>query len=128
MQVSITKYRKRAGLSQAELAAKLNVAQTTVSGWERGYREPDNKTLDKLSEILGVSIDSLLHGIPDNDSDVEDMISKHQYPNMTTFDDYPEIVQIARIADKMTNDQRRRMLTIIENAFPHATDQARNPD
>ncbi|MCL2003971.1 MAG: helix-turn-helix domain-containing protein [Oscillospiraceae bacterium] len=125
---TIAIYRKRAGLNQAELAEKLNVAQTTVSGWERGYREPDNKALKIMSEVLSVSIDTLLYGVPDEDARIDDLLGKQNFHSMTSFDDYPEVLKIAHIADKMNADQRRRMLIIIENAFPHATHQALHPD
>jgi|YelNatPaOPRAMG01_1025707.scaffolds.fasta_scaffold81076_3 transcriptional regulator with XRE-family HTH domain len=52
--------RKKRGLSLNDLAKILNVAPITVSRWERDQREPDLETLQKLSEILDVSIDYLL--------------------------------------------------------------------
>jgi len=52
--------RKKRGISLTELAKRLNVAPITVSRWERDQREPDLETLQKLSEILDVSIDYLL--------------------------------------------------------------------
>jgi transcriptional regulator with XRE-family HTH domain len=41
------------GLSQDELANKLDVAQPTISTWERGAAQPGPKQLSKLEEILG---------------------------------------------------------------------------
>uniref|UniRef100_A0A7V3ZJT9 XRE family transcriptional regulator n=1 Tax=Dictyoglomus thermophilum TaxID=14 RepID=A0A7V3ZJT9_DICTH len=52
--------RKKRGLSLNKLAELLNVAPITVSRWERNQREPDFGTLQKLSEILDISIDYLL--------------------------------------------------------------------
>lgn len=52
--------RKSMGMSQLELAKILGVSQQTVSKYENGIREPDNKTLVKLSEIFNVSTDYLL--------------------------------------------------------------------
>ena len=40
--------RKEKGLSQKELAEALNVANTTVSIWERGLRKPEMDTLEKV--------------------------------------------------------------------------------
>lgn len=56
----IRELRKNEGYSQKELADRLNVAQNTVSNWENESREPDNKTLVKLSKIFSVSTDFLL--------------------------------------------------------------------
>ena len=56
----IKKLRTEYGYSQKDLAALLNVAQNTISNWENGTREPDNKTLIKLSEIFNCTTDYLL--------------------------------------------------------------------
>lgn len=45
--------RLAAGLSQAELAKKIRVAQPTISTWEIGTSKPDKETLAKLEGILG---------------------------------------------------------------------------
>ena len=57
----ISQFRKRRGLTQAQLAQLLSVEQPTVQRWEAGTREP---SLDKLTEIaaaLGVDIGELLN-------------------------------------------------------------------
>ena len=38
----------------------LSVKQTTVSGWETGYREPDLESLKRMADIFDCSIDELL--------------------------------------------------------------------
>ena len=48
--------RKMAGLSQLELAKKCNIANTTISGYETGYREPDFKTLITIAQNCGFEI------------------------------------------------------------------------
>ena len=52
--------RNEKGLTQKELAEKLNVRNTTISKYELKEREPDIKTLSLLSEFFGVSIDYLI--------------------------------------------------------------------
>ncbi|MBP3567957.1 MAG: helix-turn-helix transcriptional regulator [Lachnospiraceae bacterium] len=47
------------GITQVELAERINVAHSTICGWETGKREPNIKTLCKLSDLLGTSIDYL---------------------------------------------------------------------
>lgn len=51
--------RKRLGLSQEELAAKLNVSRQAVSKWETGESVPDLPKLLVLSEALNISLDAL---------------------------------------------------------------------
>ena len=45
-------YRKKANLTQIELANILHVAQSTVGNWESGIREPSFEIITKISEIL----------------------------------------------------------------------------
>lgn len=52
--------RKKAGLSQEELAEKLDVSRQAVSRWEMGETLPDAKNILELSNLFGVSTDSLL--------------------------------------------------------------------
>lgn len=56
----IAEIRKARNFTQAKLAKVLNVAQNTVSSWERGTREPDFLTLKKLCHCLNCSLDCLL--------------------------------------------------------------------
>lgn len=52
--------RKRSGLSQEELAEKMNVSRQSVSKWEGAQSVPDINKMIALSEIFGVSTDYLL--------------------------------------------------------------------
>ena len=52
--------RKVKGLSQQQLADKLNVSFKTISHWELGYSEPSLYLLSKLKEILNASYEELL--------------------------------------------------------------------
>lgn len=52
--------RKEKGLTQAEVAKLLSIGESTVSFYESGKRQPDYKTLVRLSEVFKVSTDFLL--------------------------------------------------------------------
>ena len=52
--------RKRAGLSQDELADKLGVTRQTISRWEQGTACPDMYNLKQISKLFGVSADYLI--------------------------------------------------------------------
>ena len=52
--------RKAKGLSQEELAVRLNVVRQTVSKWEKGLSVPDAEMLQLLAEKLEVSVGVLL--------------------------------------------------------------------
>jgi len=57
---NIVLLRKEKGLTQAQLAERLNYSDKAVSKWERGESLPDVAVLKSLAEILGVTVDYLL--------------------------------------------------------------------
>lgn len=57
---NLKKIRKEKGISQEELATRLNVVRQTISKWEKGLSVPDAERLIKLSEILETSVGTLL--------------------------------------------------------------------
>lgn len=57
----LTQARKVAGLTQADVAARLNVSRQAVSRWESRQSKPSTEKLLALGELYGVSIDQLLN-------------------------------------------------------------------
>lgn len=57
---NIKALRKSKGLSQQELAVKLNVVRQTVSKWEQGLSVPDSDMLVSISEALETPVSTLL--------------------------------------------------------------------
>ena len=57
---NIRAVRKSKGLSQEELAVKLNVVRQTISKWEQGLSVPDSDMLISLSEALDTPVSALL--------------------------------------------------------------------
>lgn len=57
---NIKALRKSKGLSQEELAIKLNVVRQTISKWENGLSVPDSDMLISLSEVFEVPVGTLL--------------------------------------------------------------------
>ncbi|MBQ5357729.1 MAG: helix-turn-helix domain-containing protein [Oscillospiraceae bacterium] len=60
--------RKDNNLTQAELAKKLGVAPSTVGMYERGQREPDFETLEKIANCFSVNMNTLLG--KENETDI----------------------------------------------------------
>jgi repressor LexA len=56
----IKELRKAKKLTQTQLARLFNISQQTLSGWENGLFEPDQKTIFKIADYFGVSVDYLL--------------------------------------------------------------------
>ena len=58
----IAECRKKAGLTQVQLADKLGITDKAVSKWERGMAMPDTSIMLLLCDILGISVNELLNG------------------------------------------------------------------
>ena len=59
---NIVRLRQASGMTQAELAAKLNYSDKAVSKWERGESLPDVAVLSKIADLFQVSLDWLVRG------------------------------------------------------------------
>lgn len=70
--------RKSKGLSQEELAAKLNVVRQTVSKWEKGLSVPDSEMLIEISSQLETPVSILLGETlaPTQDTDTVQILSE----------------------------------------------------
>lgn len=79
---NLKRLREKKGLSSSDLAAQMYVSRSTVSRWENGSRLPDAAMLSRLSEILGVDVDTLLAAAAQSD----------EHPNVIIVDDVKPIV------------------------------------
>ena len=59
---NIGRLRQASGMTQAELAAKLNYSDKAVSKWERGESLPDVAVLAQIADLFQVSLDWLVRG------------------------------------------------------------------
>ena len=57
----ISSLRKEKGMTQNDLAEKMNVTDKAVSKWERNLFCPDVNSIPKLAEILGTTVEELLN-------------------------------------------------------------------
>lgn len=64
MAETIAGRRRELGMTQKDLAEKLNVTDKAVSKWERGIACPDTAAIPQLAQILGVSIEELMTSKP----------------------------------------------------------------
>ena len=68
---TIASLRKQKGMTQNELAEKMNVTDKAVSKWERDLSCPDINTISKLADILDVSVEELLKAKKKEDSNTK---------------------------------------------------------
>lgn len=101
--------RTEKGLKQIDLAKHLNVAQSTLSGWETGNFEIDNENLKKLADLFGCSIDYILcrsnniNGVSDEMEDILETIRRR-----------PEMKALFSLSKKATKEDVEKTLKIIE--------------
>ncbi len=57
----IKELRKERKMTVRELAQKMGVTHPTISNWENGICEPDLKSIAKLADIFGVTLDRLFN-------------------------------------------------------------------
>lgn len=97
----IKQLRNDKGYSQKQLAEILNVAQNTVSNWENGTRETDNKTLVELAKIFNVSTDYILGKTNTRNYEPETIAAHHDGDEFTeeelkSIEEFKEFVRMRR--------------------------------
>lgn len=94
---NIKSLRKSKGLSQEELAIKLNVVRQTISKWEKGLSVPDADMLISLSEALETPVSTLLGERP----------AEEKIDDLKVISEKLEVINIQLARRKTT---RRRIL------------------
>ena len=94
---TLKKLRTEKGLTQIQLANRMIVNKATISRWESGSRLPDAAMIKRLSEVLGVDVNTLLSAVAESD----------ECPNIILVDDNAVILNGG--------------LAIIEEVIPNAS-------
>lgn len=74
---NITSLRKEMGLTQLELAEKLNYSDKAVSKWERGESIPDVMVLCELAKLFGVTLDYIVEEEHSKDQIIKTSVDKN---------------------------------------------------
>lgn len=91
----IKETRKKAGMTQDELGAKLEIGKSSISEWESGKRSPDFDKLEEMATILDVSFHYLVGWSDDP-----------KYPPM----EHTEFLYISRARGNESTDELRKQL------------------
>ena len=94
---NIKSIRKSKGLSQEELAIKLNVVRQTISKWEKGLSVPDSEMLVSISEVLETPVSTLLG----------ENISESKVDDLKAISEKLEIINLQLL---QRNNAKRKML------------------
>lgn len=98
----IKQLRKEKKITQIRLSIELEVSQETISAYEKGKYFPSAKSLLKLRDIFGVSIDYIL-GLSDN-----------KYDLLSESDLTEDELYIINLYRKTTPTEQKRALSYIE--------------
>lgn len=91
---NLKRVRKAKGLSQEELAIRLNVVRQTISKWEKGLSVPDADMLMKLADVFETPVSELLGAQAPNDAADTNQVA----------------AQLARINEQLAVKNRRAKL------------------
>lgn len=91
----ICELRKSKGLTQKNIADKLNISDNSVSKWERGLNIPDISSLTILSKIFNVTVSELLNG---------------EYDYKKKNKNYLELTKVIEINNLMKNYGKKRII------------------
>lgn len=105
---NLRELRSSAGLTQKELANKLEISPSAVGMYEHGRRKPDYEMLIKVSRLFSVSIDSLV-GNTDVSNEATDIIKEMQSRILNGNN-------ITLNGVLMTKEEREQLLSAIEIA------------
>ena len=101
--IRLEELRKKMGLSQEDLAKRINMTQQRISAYEKGKREPDLETLQLLAKYFGVSTDYLL--------------GKTEIRNLLSQEDFEKNLLNSKFAEKynkLTDEQRKTLDSLVE--------------
>lgn len=99
MQNRIRELRKQRGMTMKELGKIIGAAESTVSHYETGRRQPDNETLFILGEFFEVSVDYLLGGVSYPDPRLKDLAPKSDFQK-----------KLDKLSHDMTEEEKRQLL------------------
>lgn len=94
---NLSKLRKRANLTQYQLAEKLGFSRGQIANYEQGKREPDYETLGKIADFFDIGIDELL-GRQSKEPE-HDTFDAFMFSDKDAFDALPEDVKQAFIKE-----------------------------
>ena len=90
--------RQERGMTQQGLAEALGVSTSAVQKWERGQSEPNTKTLQRMADLFGVSLDELCD---------------HPAPKSN-------VTVLTRALRQMTPEEQEKLIAVGRALFRHA--------
>lgn len=102
------KLRKQSGMSQEELANRLNVSRQTISKWEVGDSTPDLEKLVAISDLFHVSLDELVTGEESKKADEEKSDDKKNELNDNSNEGKNKTDVLSMLDEKVLTDENKK--------------------
>ena len=106
---NIAYFLKKRGLIQAELAEKIGVNRSTVSGWVGAHKKPEFDNIDRMAEALNVQVYELF---VDHKGNSDPFVENLDYRAL--IENNPDAVAILNEMKRMTKRRLRAMRIIME--------------
>lgn len=101
--------RKAAGLTQKQLANKLNVSNNAISNWEKGVSRPDIDQLAKICEILNVSPNDLLSAKLETVVSIDEQVVLNKYRKLDTHGEQVVTAVLDLEFERCTNTDKLKL-------------------
>ena len=97
--------RERKGLTRLALANTVETKQNYIAEIERGDRSPSMNTFVKILLALGISADSIIFGVPENNKNEKDIIISDliNFFSRKSVEDVKALYEITQVASKYIN-------------------------
>jgi transcriptional regulator with XRE-family HTH domain len=103
----IKEARKRAGLTQAELAARAGTTQSAIARWERSAVDPGFDTVRRLVRLCGFHLEVALH--PWEDGMADDLHHAHDVLARSVEGRYDDNIRKVRMYQDLRAEAKRSM-------------------
>lgn len=112
---NIKYFRKKAGMTQNDLAAKMKMKQYNISDYEIGRIEPSIDTLIKFANVFGVSIDFLVG--KKKTPVMDDQEEKDEESILQEIKADPDLIQLYMLIGKKSGKDKKRLFQILKSAI-----------
>lgn len=117
----LQQYRKKQGLSQEELADKLNVSRQAVSKWERGEASPDTDNLIALAKLYNITIDELINENLQEQPQKDATAKEYAPPEITEAEVKPQVESTTEVEkcskeDAQLSPQKKKIISIVNGS------------
>ena len=106
---TLSRLRKQAQLTQADLADRLGISKSAVSMYERGQREPELELLQAMADVFSVSVSALL-GREEPEVNADPELTEY----LSVLRDRPEMRMLFSLTKDATKEDVETAVRLIE--------------